>query len=144
MKRFAIKIFFVAFIIGIFTGKVYSQQFVYTPINPAFGGSSFNSSWMLATAQAENKYTTSSYNNYYNSLYGTNSLDQFSQNLNNQILSQLSSKIIKSVFGEGNISEGHYELGKFIIDISPSNEGVHINILDNTNGNQTDIIVPFY
>lgn len=144
MKQFIFKIFLSFFLLTLFSVNLYPQQLVYTPINPAFGGSSFNGSWMLSIAQAENKFTASSYNNMYSGLYGTNSLDQFSQNLNNQILSQLSSKIIKSVFGEGNITEGHYEIGNFVIDVNPSNDGVHINIQDNTNGNQTSIIVPFY
>ena len=144
MKKINLKILFPLLLLILFSGKLYPQQLVYTPLNPAFGGSSFNSTWLLSIAQAENKFPASSYNNYYSSLYGTNSLDQFTQNLNSQILSQLSSKIIKSIFGEGNIAEGHYELGNYAIDISPSNDGVHINILDNTNGNQTNIIVPFY
>ena len=122
---------------------LFAQQLVYTPINPSFGGSSFNGSWMLALAQAENRFTANPYNNYYN-MYNSNPLDQFSQNLNNQILSQLSNKIIKSVFGEDNLTKGHYEVGNYIVDINPSSDGVHINILDNSTGDQTNIIVPFY
>jgi len=144
MKRIFPKLTFFLIIVGSFYIQTNAQQLVYTPINPAFGGSSFNGSYLLSVAQAENKFTNNSYSNPYSSLYGTNSLDQFTQNLNSQILSQLSSKIIKSIFGEENITEGHYELGNYIIDISPSSDGVHINIQDNTNGNQTSIVVPFY
>ena len=127
----------------IFSNVLTAQQLVYTPINPSFGGSSFNGSWQLALAQAENRFTANPYSNYYN-MYNSNSLNQFSQNLNNQILSQLSDKIIRSVFGEANLSKGHYEVGNYVVDIAPSTDGVHINIIDNSSGDQTNIIVPFY
>ncbi len=143
MKILKIYPWFLVLLVFFFYNNLLAQQLVYTPINPSFGGSSFNGSWLLALAQAENRFTASSYNNYYNT-YNSNSLNQFTQNLNNQILSQLSSKIIKSVFGEDNITKGHYELGNYIVDINPSNDGIHINILDNSTGDQTNIIVPFY
>ena len=34
----------------------YSQQLVYTPKNPNFGGANFNYSWLLSSAQAQNKF----------------------------------------------------------------------------------------
>ena len=128
----------------IFTSiKNFAQQFVYTPINPNFGGSSFNGAWMLAEAQVENNKTAPGSDNAYNP-YGTNTLQNFQQSLNQQVLSQLSQKIITSAFGESALTKGHYQLGNYLIDINPSSDGLHVNIQDNSNGSQTTIVVPYY
>ncbi|MEO0557646.1 MAG: curli assembly protein CsgF, partial [Bacteroidota bacterium] len=37
-----------------FSSSASAQQFIYTPKNPAFGGSPLNYSWMLSSAQAQN------------------------------------------------------------------------------------------
>ena len=46
-------IIILTFIAGIFYGK--SQQLVYKPVNPAFGGDTFNYQWLLSSAEAQNK-----------------------------------------------------------------------------------------
>ncbi len=128
----------------IFMGnKSFAQQFVYTPINPNFGGNYFNGSWMLAEAQAQNGKTAPSSSSAYNP-YSSDPLKNFQQSLNQQILSQLSQKIITSAFGESALTKGHYQLGNYIIDINPSSDGLHVNIQDNSNGGQTTIVVPYY
>ena len=142
MNKINLKILFPLLLLILFSGKLYPQQLVYTPLNPAFGGSSFNSTWLLSIAQAENKFTAPSSSSY--NPYNTDPLTQFTNNLNSQILNQLSSKIISSIFGEGTITQGHYEFGNYIIDINPSSDGIHINIQDNSSGAQTSVIVPFY
>ena len=98
---------------------------------------------MLAEAQAENNKTAPSSSSTYNP-YSTNTLENFQQSLNQQILSQLSQKIVSSAFGESSLTKGHYQLGNYIIDINPSSDGLHVNIQDNSNGGQTTIIVPYY
>ena len=123
--------------------KSFAQQFVYTPINPNFGGNYFNGSWMLAEAQAQNGKTAPSSSSSYNP-YSSNPLQNFQQSLNQQILSQLSQKIVSSAFGENALTKGHYQLGNYIIDINPSSDGLHVNIQDNSNGGQTTIVVPYY
>ena len=123
--------------------KSFAQQFVYQPINPNFGGSYLNGSWMLAEAQAQNNKTAPSSSSSLNS-FNNNPLQNFQQSLDQQILSQLSQKIVTSAFGEGSLTQGHYQLGNYIIDINPSTDGLHVNIQDNSNGNQTTIVVPYY
>ena len=122
--------------------RSFAQQFVYTPINPNFGGSYFNGSWMLAEAQAENNKTAPSSSSTYNPY--SNPLQNFQQSLDQQILSQLSQKIVSSAFGENALTQGHYQLGNYIIDINPSSDGLHVNIQDNSTGGQTTIVVPYY
>ncbi|MGA8266107.1 MAG: curli production assembly/transport component CsgF [Ignavibacteriaceae bacterium] len=131
------------FILFLFTGNnVFAQQLVYTPINPNFGGSSFNGAWLMAEATAEKHFTAGSSSSY--NPYSNNPLDNFQSSLNSAILSQLSQKIISQVFGENTLNKGHYQFGNYVVDINPGNDGIHITILDNSTGGQTSVVVPFY
>jgi curli production assembly/transport component CsgF len=122
-----------------------SQQLVYTPINPAFGGSPFNASWLLSEAQAQNGFTQGGAAGSSYSPYTRNALEDFKQSLNSQILSQLSRQLISKTFGtSGQIKPGHFEFGDYVIDITESIEGVTILIYDNATGNETSILVPYF
>ena len=35
----------------------FGQQMVYKPINPAFGGDTFNYQWLMSSAEAQNGFT---------------------------------------------------------------------------------------
>jgi curli production assembly/transport component CsgF len=125
-------------IAGTFLGK--SQQFVYKPINPAFGGDTFNYQWLLSSANAQNQFDDKK---DYNSLLGNlNSLDSFSQSLNRQVLSELSRKLFEDQFGEGSVQPGNYLFGTMYLQITTTNQGLLINILDTSTGDQSEIIIP--
>ena len=123
-------------------GKSYSQDFTYTPKNPAFGGNPYNYSWLMSSAQAQNdiKETTSS---AYSS-YSTDPLKDFSESLNRQILSQLSRQIVAKQFGEDALSAGTYVLGDYQIEVGDQADGLNITILDNKTGSQTTVAVPYF
>ena len=132
-------LFFILFLFS--SNIVFAQQLVYTPINPNFGGSSFNGAWLMAEAQAEKHFTastSSTYNPY------SNPLENFQSSLNSAILNQLSQKIISQIFGENALQQGHYQFGNYVVDINPGTDGIHITILDNSSGSQTSVVVPFY
>ncbi|MDM1556888.1 curli assembly protein CsgF [Chryseobacterium indologenes] len=135
MKTFVILLLFVA---GIFSGK--SQQLVYKPINPAFGGDTFNYQWLLSSANAQNPYDQK--NDYSNLLDKMNSLDSFTQSLNRQILSELSRKIFDEQFGDGKIQPGNYLFGSLYLQITNTNQGLLINILDTSTGDQSEVVIP--
>ncbi len=143
MKNIKFFIPMVLLVMLFLSGKSMAQQFVYTPINPNFGGYYYNGSWMLAEAQAQNNKTAPGSSSS-SSLYSSDPLQNFQQSLNQQILSQLSQKIISSAFGESALTKGHYQLGNYVIDINPSSDGLHVNIQDNSNGGQTTVVVPYY
>ena len=92
-------------LVGTVAGVSYGQQLVYTPVNPSFGGSPFNASWLLSEAQAQNSFSAPASTPY--NPYSTNPLDDFKNTLNRQILSQLSSELISKTFGES--TPGHCE-----------------------------------
>jgi len=117
------------------------QDLKYKPINPAFGGDTFNYQWLLSSAQEQNDFKEKS---DVSSYLDQDPVKQFQDDLNRQILSQLSRRLVTDVFGEDGLKDGTFSLGSFQIDVSNSLDGVHINILNTTNGSETSIIVPYY
>ena len=70
---------------------IYGQDFTYTPLNPAFGGNYLNYSWLLNSANAQNTLTDPNQGSN-----GRNSLDRFTESLNNQLLNQLSRNLLQT------------------------------------------------
>jgi len=106
----------------------FGQQLVYTPKNPAFGGDPFNYTWLLNSANAQNGFQDDS------PLGDFGNLDSLNDSLNSQLLGDQ--------FG-GNLPEvGTSTDGNLEFEVFESTEGLVINILDITTGEQTQIIVP--
>lgn len=122
-----------------FTITGFSQQLVYRPINPAFGGDTFNYQWLLSSAQAQNSLEEGG-----RSTLSTNPLNDFETNLNRQILNQLSREVIDEIFGEGSLQDGTFEFGSLQINIASETEGVNIDIVNSRDGSRTNILVPYY
>lgn len=119
------------------------QQLVYTPVNPNFGGNTFNYQWMLSSAQAQD--TNRDPNQIDRSLgFGRDPLQDFSESLNRQILSRLSRELVTRQFGEGSIEAGSYILGDYQIEIGDGGAGINITIRDTRTGATTVIEVPFF
>ncbi|KAA9327177.1 curli production assembly/transport component CsgF [Hymenobacter busanensis] len=118
-----------------------AQDLVYEPKNPSFGGgNTFNYSWLLSSAQAQNKIEDKSTK----SLLERDPLKEFEQSMNQQILSQLSRQLITSQFGETGIKEGTYNIGAYQINVTPGNNGISVQITDSGTGNQTTVVIPFF
>lgn len=122
----------------------FGQQLVFTFINPAFGGSPLNGSWLLQSAQVQSDYQQKNANGADGN--STSELDDFANNLNNQILYSLANAIIQKQFGDLNngLKEGQYNVGKFRINIGSGSNGLTVTVFDNTTGNQTQVIIPNY
>lgn len=128
------------FLLGSYLG-LNGQQLVYKPINPAFGGDTFNYQWLLSSANAQNQFDEQD-NDYRDLLDDYNSLDSFTKSLNRQMLSQLSNNLFQEQFGDGKIKPGKYMMGSLFLDVMESSQGLVINILDTTTGEQSQIIIP--
>jgi curli production assembly/transport component CsgF len=115
-----------------------AQRFVYTPVNPAFGGNTFNYSWMQASATAQNTTVDPA------SVQSTaiNPLTQFSNNINQQVLSQLTNRLLSSQFGQGAIKEGTYNVGAYQVLVAPGGTGLVVTVTDTGTGNKTTITIP--
>ena len=114
----------------------FGQQLIYKPVNPNFGGNTFNYSWLLSSAEAQNSFTDPDEVDEDES-----SLSDFSDNLNRQLLGQISRTLLNASLGDG-LQEGSFVFGDLAIEIVESAEGLVINILDINTGEQTQIIVP--
>ncbi len=123
---------------------IFAGEMTYTPINPAFGGSSFNAQWLMSDAQAQSEYTEKREDPF---SYFSDPLQDFQESLNRQVLSRLSREIIDVAFGEGgedNFKKGSYQIGDYHIEIDPSTDVIKIVIIDQLTGNNTTIEVPYY
>ena len=115
-----------------------AQEMVYTPVNPAFGGNTFNYQWLLSAANAQNTFEEKS-----DFSFGEQSeLDNFKESLNRQLLNKISSDLFKEQFGDGDLQPGTYMFGSMVLEISSTSDGLLINILDTQTGDQTQIIIP--
>lgn len=134
------KIFIVLFFIVLSTSS-YSQELVFNFINPSFiGGNFYNAQWLLASAQAQNNLNESGSSDRYTQ----DPLADFEENIKRQILSQLTRQLMADTFGEDELKEGKYEIGDFIIEITPGADGVNIQIFDSSTGGETTVIVPYF
>lgn len=113
----------------------YAQQLVYTPVNPNFGGNPMNYSGLLASANAQNKFDD-------NDRFSNSSLlNNFSETVKRQILSQLSRKLFDDNEDLNNMESGTLEIGGLIISIDETRNGTVIRIIDNETGEVTEIIL---
>lgn len=115
-----------------------AQQLTYKPINPAFGGDTFNYQWLLSSATAQNSFKDPDARQ---NSSGSN-LDSFAENLNRQLLSQLSRSLFNDQLGTDGLKPGTFTFGSLSLDIYESSEGLVINILDTNTGEQTQVIIP--
>lgn len=104
----------------------FGQQLVYTPVNPAFGGDTFNYNWLLNSANAQNQFEDSD-------LAGFGDLTSLDASLGNQ-LQGLDGDLPNQV---GTSSDGNFEF-----EVFETPEGLVINILNIITGEQTQIIIP--
>lgn len=126
----------IIFFLGFFLAK--SQQLVYKPINPAFGGDTFNYQWLFSSASAQNQF-----DNKDSSLTGNSgSLTNFTDSLNRQVLSELSRKLFQDQFGTTGVQPGNYMFGSLYLQITNTAQGMMISILDTNTGEQSEIVVP--
>lgn len=116
-----------------------AQQLVYKPINPAFGGDTFNYQWLLSSAAAQNQFDNNTGSSLSTNL---NSLSSFTDSLNRQLMSQLSSKLFGNQFGEGELKPGTYVFGSMYLEVTQANGGLLIKILNTGTGEQSEIVIP--
>ena len=133
------RLLFVAFaLLGFAAGPAAAQQFVYEPVNPNFGGSYLNYSWLLSSAQAQNDYEDQR-----SSAFNRDPLADFEQGLQRQILSQLSRELIADRFRDLDLSEpGRYDFGDFTVDITPGLNEIVIRVFNVLTGDESVISIP--
>ena len=118
-------------------GTAHGQDLVYTPKNPAFGGSPVNYQWMLNSANAQNAFEQE------RDRFRRDPLANFEQSLQRQILSQLSRELVSDRFGGLDFSqEGRFDIGDFTVDVTPGLDGLSVRIFNKLTGDESTITVP--
>jgi curli production assembly/transport component CsgF len=127
---------FIGIVVFFISSVSFGQQLVYKPVNPAFGGDTFNHQWLLAAANAQNSFKDPAAADKNRS-----TIDQFAESLNRQLLSQISRSLLGSQL-DGGLEPGTFNFGTLSLEIFESGDGLVINILDTSTGEETQIIVP--
>ena len=121
-----------------FSSSLFSQNLIYKPMNPFFGGETFNYQQLLAEANAQNDFKEGSGldNNQ------PTDLESFTESLNRQILNSLSRDLFQQQYGDQSLGVGTYVFGSLVVEVSPTTGGLLINIFDTKTGEQTQITIP--
>lgn len=122
-----------------------AQDFVYKPKNPAFGGDTFNATWLLNNAAAQDTYKDpAASNSRTSSSAQRDPLQEFSDNLQRTIFNQLSRNLGQSQANDlGDLSQGGtYIIGNYQIESYPAATGITILITDLNTGATTQVIIP--
>jgi curli production assembly/transport component CsgF len=124
-------------VILLFSVSGTAQDLVYKPRNPAFGGDTFNYQWMIGSAESQNKFKDKVAERD-----ELTELQQFTEDLNSQLLSAVSRSLFTQQFGTEGISAGSYTFGSLAVEIYPSSAGLTVDILDTKTGEKTQVIIP--
>jgi len=127
----------IIFIFILFSSFVYSQDLIYKPISPFFGGDTFNYQQILASAVAQNDYKEET-----SRVEGPTALENFTRTLNTRLLSALSQSLFQEQLGDTDLTVGTYNFGDLVVEITPGTNGLNVNILNVTTGEQTLISIP--
>jgi curli production assembly/transport component CsgF len=122
-----------------------AQELVYTPVNPSFGGSSFNSSHLLSIAEIDRPDPPSSGGGAGLGRNGTTQTDFFVRQLESRILSQLSRDITDAIFGADAEPSGTFSFNQTQLSFETLLDGtIQVEITDLVSGSTTLIEVPAF
>ncbi len=117
-------------------GQAGASDLVYAPINPSFGGNPFNSSHLLAVANAINPYKDPS------AVDSNDPAQQFLRQIQNRIVSAVANQIVDLIFGENAQDSGTVRFGDQQIDFVRGADTVTLTITNDLDGSITEIVVP--
>ncbi|MEC4726065.1 curli assembly protein CsgF [Shewanella sp. D64] len=108
-----------------------ATELVYTPINPSFGGSPLNGSYLLNKANAQNDHVAESSDKDF--------VTRFKESLERNILNEITRKV-----AQGEVTDGTYDTGDFRIEVATIGSGVMLTITNLLTGEVTVIEMPVY
>jgi curli production assembly/transport component CsgF len=128
-------IFFAVVLIGT-TTPAHPQDIAYTPVNPSFGGSPFNSSHLLgiAGAQKPEKARAASTESTQSEL--------FLRQLQSRLLSALAGQVTDSIFGDNPQDHGTISFGNQLVTFERGLDTVVLTVVDLAAGTTTEIEIP--
>lgn len=128
----------------LFGANAQAGSLLYQPVNPSFGGSPLNGSWLQAEASAQNDFARRAQR--LQQLQSTlNSSSQspgqlFAQQLQSQLYGSLANQITQAIFGENAQKSGSYSFGGSTVTFQRIGTNVQLQIFDGTT--TTTVVVP--
>jgi curli production assembly/transport component CsgF len=99
------------------------QALIYRPINPAFGGNTFNYSWMLSSAQGQDRLKDPSVSTTARTTTTPSALTSFSESLQRQLLSRITQPGHQHTVRRERLREGTFQFGEFQVEITNATKG---------------------
>lgn len=114
-----------------------SADLLYKPINPSFGGDSFNSNHLmgLATAQKQFKEPDSSSSTQ-------TTTERFLSMLQSRLYSSLASQVADAIFGDNAQPSGTLVFDDQQITFVNTGTEIHLTVTDFSTGQVTNIVIP--
>jgi len=136
MKKLLLVITSLLFGMVLTGGVTFAGELTYTPNNPSFGGSPFNGSNLMSSANAINKFKDPDAPSFDQSL---------EDRLDSLVLSQLVSQLVSNAFDpNGNIANGQFNTGLNLIDVNTVGGITTIQITNVATGETTTIQIPTF
>ena len=117
--------------------SAYSSELRYKPVNPGFGGSPFNNSYLQGTADIQKQFDAPQ-----RERFKQDPLADFANTVTRSLISRLSQDITESIFGENAADSGQFVVGDLTLDFQREGELVNIFIQDAASGGETTIALP--
>lgn len=114
-----------------------SADLLYKPINPSFGGDSYNSNHLQALAESQKQFKESTST----SSSQTNS-ERFLAMLESRLYSSLASQVSDAIFGENARPNGTIVFDDQQITFINTGTEVRLSVTDFTTGQVTNIVIP--
>ena len=113
-----------------------SADLLYKPINPSFGGDSFNSNHLQGLATSQNEYKESS------TSATQTTTERFLSMLQSRLYSSLASQVAEAIFGDNAQPNGTLVFDDQQITFINTGTEIQLTVTDFTTGQVTNIIVP--
>jgi curli production assembly/transport component CsgF len=144
MRRTTIALAALAATAGL-AASAHAAPLTYTPVNPTFGGSPFNGSFLLGTAAANN-YNHLTNPNAIQNLLGTQqqtTAQELQQALISALISQATNLAIQAILGTNGQAQnsGTFDVAGEVITFDRVNGQINITLTD-PSGSQTQVSVP--
>ena len=113
-----------------------SADMIYKPINPSFGGDSFNSNHLqgLAASQNQHKEKTAS--------SSQTTSERFLSMLQSRLYSALASQVADAIFGPDAQQSGTLVFDNQQISFLNTGTEIHLTVTDSNTGEITTIVIP--
>jgi curli production assembly/transport component CsgF len=117
-----------------------ADQLQYRPVNPNFGGSPLNGSFLMQQATVQNHFKDNNGSGA-SAWAPPTASEQLQQTLTNALMGQLTAKVADQLFGQNALPAGTWQIGGNTVTVSNANGQTQVTIIDPT-GATTTVAMP--